>query len=100
MARTPNQSPKRLNLWARSRCLWKMGFGAYAEPVAKAAKSFGPPQILAEHIMNGHPVIVWGYYLYSTPVKYAWKTEAGKDIFGYRGEPHASCIRFCGKVCG
>ena len=71
----------------------KMGYGAYAEPVAKAAKSFGrgadvyknvSPQILAEHIMNGHPVIVWGYYLYSTPVKYAWKTEAGKDIFGYR----------------
>ena len=72
----------------------KIGYGAYAEPVAKAAKSFGrgadvyknvSPQILAEHIMNGHPVIVWGYYLYSTPVKYAWKTEAGRIFLGIEG---------------
>ena len=73
----------------------KIGYGAHAEPIAKAAKSFGrgagvyknvSARFLAEQISNGHPVIAWGYYLYTTPVKYSWKTEAGKDIFGYRGE--------------
>lgn len=73
----------------------KSGYGAHAEPIGKAAKSFGrgvgvykniSARFLVEQISNGHPVIAWGYYLYTTPVKYSWKTEAGKDIFGYRGE--------------
>lgn len=73
----------------------KSGYGAYAEPVVKASESFGreanaykniSARFLAEHISNGHPVIAWGYYPQTTFVKYAWKTEEGKDIFGYRGE--------------
>lgn len=73
----------------------KPGYGTYAEPIVKAAKSFGreanayknvSARFLAEQISNGHPIIAWGYYPYTTFVKYAWKTEDGKDIFGYRGE--------------
>lgn len=85
----------------------KIGYGVYAEPVAKAAKSFGheadvyknvSPQFLTEQILNGHPVIAWGYYPYATFVKYTWKTEAGKDIFGYRGEHTRVIYGFVGEA--
>lgn len=85
----------------------KPGYGTYAEPIVKATKSFGreanaykniSARFLAEQISNGHPVIAWGYYPYATFVKYAWKTEDGKDIFGYRGEHVRVVYGFDGEV--
>lgn len=85
----------------------KIGYGAHAEPVAKAAKSFGreadvrknvSARFIAEQILKGYPVISWGYYIYATPVKYSWKTEEGKDIIGYRGEHTRVIFGFVGEA--
>lgn len=85
----------------------KIGYGVHAEPVAKAAKSFGreadvhknvSARFIAEQILKGYPVIAWGYYIYATPVRYGWKTEEGKDIVGYRGEHTRLIFGFVGEA--
>lgn len=83
----------------------KSGYGVYAEPIAKAANSFGrdaqvykniSAPFIAEQIMNGHPVIVWGYTIGSTLVPYVWKTNEGKEIRAYRGEHVRVVVGFKG----
>lgn len=85
----------------------KIGYGAHAEPVAKAAKSFGreadvhknvSARFIAGQISKGYPVIAWGYYIYATPVRYSWKTEDGKDVVGYRGEHTRVIFGFVGEA--
>jgi uncharacterized protein YvpB len=73
----------------------KNGYGAFAQAIAPAAKTFGrdsesyfgvSEQFLAEQIYSGHPVIVWGFFNSPPFVKYFWNTKDGKKITAYRGE--------------
>jgi uncharacterized protein YvpB len=68
------------------------GYGAHAEPVAKAARNLGRsasthtgilPSFLATKIRENRPVIIWGYGI--TPRLDAWNTQGG-SVQAWLGE--------------
>lgn len=75
------------------------GYGAYGQPVAKAAKSFGrdaefttdiSAEMLATEIRAGHPIVIWGYTSL-TGKPYTWNVPNGGEVRAFRGE-HARVI--------
>ena len=73
------------------------GYGVYWEPIAQVGRVWkktevlenGTPQDLAEHISEGQPIIIWGYY--GRGKKLSWTTPEGKRIEAINGE-HARVV--------
>jgi hypothetical protein len=80
------------------------GYGVYADPIARAAQKWNAaravkgltPRQLAEELVVGNPVIVWGYL--GDGDLYEWQTPEGKTVqavlhehtftaYGFRGSP-------------
>ena len=66
------------------------GWGVYAQPVAKAARSYGrgatvqygvSASFVAQNIHKGNPVILWGIWDESATQK-SWKTPDGRKVSG------------------
>lgn len=66
------------------------GWGVYAEPVAKAVRSYGRQAtvrygvgigFVADQIYKGNPVVLWGIWNESATQK-SWKTPAGRTVSG------------------
>ena len=66
------------------------GWGVYAEPVAKAIRSYGRQAsvrygvstgFVADQIYKGNPVVLWGIWNESATQK-SWKTPAGRTVSG------------------
>lgn len=66
------------------------GWGVYAEPVAKAARSYGrgattqygvTASFVARNIHQGNPVILWGIWD-ETATQRSWRTPDGRTISG------------------
>ncbi len=69
------------------------GYGVYADPIARLGLRWkrtealrgGTSLQLAEHLLAGRPVIVWGYYAgLGEPM--SWQTPEGKHIDAVHGE--------------
>ena len=81
------------------------GYGAYAPPVAAAARSYGKSAAagfgvsanwIAEQIHADRPVVVWGYQY--TPTKFSWKTPGGQTIQAWQGEHTRTVVGVVGKA--
>ncbi|HSX27926.1 MAG TPA: C39 family peptidase [Candidatus Saccharimonadales bacterium] len=81
------------------------GYGAYAPPVAAAARSMGrgasaffgvSAGFLAQQIHDGHPVIVWGYQ--HSPTPFSWHTSNGQVIDAWQGEHTRTVIGVVGRA--
>ena len=66
------------------------GWGVYAEPVAKAVRSYGSHALvqykvsksfIASNIYKGNPVVLWGIWD-ETATQKTWKTPEGRTISG------------------
>ena len=66
------------------------GWGVYAEPVAKAARSYGrgattqygvSTAFVANNIYKGNPVVLWGIWN-ETATQRSWKTPDGRKVSG------------------
>jgi uncharacterized protein YvpB len=78
----------------------KVGYGIYAQALAKAAKEFGHetkvlinPSVkqIASEVIAGNPVVMWGYINDTVPKLSYFNTESGKRIPIYSNE-HARTI--------
>jgi uncharacterized protein YvpB len=85
--------------WDRS------GYGAYAPPVAAAARSAGrnasaffgvSASFISQQIHDGHPVVVWGYEF--NPTAFSWHTPSGKEIQAWQGEHTRTVIGVVGNT--
>lgn len=78
------------------------GYGVYWQPIEQLANKYvharhfehASPQLLAEHLSKGRPIVYWGYY--GRGEKLAWKTPEGKEIQGVRGEHARTLVGFVG----
>ena len=78
------------------------GYGVYWEPIARVARNYrqatdfrgwGIGQ-LTHQIASSNPVVIWVYSTNGSPV--SWNTQAGKSIFGVRGEHAVVAVGFVG----
>lgn len=83
----------------------KSGYGAYAPPVAAAARSLGRGAtvaygvgagFIAGQIHAGHPVVVWGYEF--TPTPFSWHTPGGREIQAWQGEHTRTVVGVVGRA--
>ena len=68
------------------------GYGVYWGPLAETARNWkkaeiiegGSTEMVIEHLLAGHPIIIWGYLGRGQPLK--WRTPEGKEIYAINGE--------------
>lgn len=80
----------------------KTGYGVYWQPVADVANNYvysevienASPQILAEHLLEGRPIVWWGYF--GRGKKINWQTPVGKKIEAVDGEHARTLVGFAG----
>lgn len=74
------------------------GYGVYGAPIARAAEGFGrdahfttdiTPQFLAQSVLAGNPVVLWGYTTLASPI--SWRTPKGGEVTALPGE-HARLV--------
>lgn len=84
----------------------KTGYGVFAEPIAKAARTYGrdaasfrnvSAKFLAEQIHAGHPVVIWGYWN-KAPANDVWNLPGGGQVNGYYGEHARTLIGVTGRA--
>lgn len=84
----------------------KTGWGVYAEPIAKAARSYGrgasahsnvSARFLAEQVYAGNPVVIWGYWNKSPRADF-WNLPGGGQVNGYYGEHARTVIGVVGRA--
>jgi uncharacterized protein YvpB len=83
--------------------MMKDGYGVYWDPVNEVANQYlrsevkqFTPQLLAQELSNGHPVVSWGYF--GRGKRYTWKTANGVEISGVNGEHARTIVGFLGSV--
>lgn len=79
------------------------GYGVYWDPIAKIGNAYlrsevfqASPQLLAQHISEGRPVVSWGYF--GRGNKLSWTTPGGREIVGINGEHARTVVGFSGDV--
>ncbi len=79
------------------------GYGVYWDPIAKLGNAYlrsevfqASPQLLAQHISEGRPVISWGYFGRGNTI--SWTTPSGRQIVGVNGEHARTVVGFSGDV--
>ncbi len=108
-----DQTPKKSGIWGDpdqgfvgliDGRMPQTGYGVYAGPIAQLASSWRPatvldiktPEALAAHLLQGRPIVIWGYY--GRGQKLSWATPEGKTVKAVNGEHTRTVIGFTGNA--
>jgi len=80
------------------------GYGVYWDPIAEVGARYRRTEVLrnataaqiAEHLTNGRPVIIWGYF--GRYKGYSWQTSTDKTVQAVNGEHARVAVGFSGDV--
>lgn len=84
----------------------KTGYGVYAGPIAKAARSFGRSAevatgvsagFLAQAIHSGNPVVIWGSSGRGPGASFSWNTPGGGTATGWVNQHARTLVGVVGK---
>ncbi|HYE22237.1 MAG TPA: C39 family peptidase, partial [Verrucomicrobiae bacterium] len=82
--------------------MFSTGYGVYWQPIADVGLKYkrtevlenGTIEQLIDHLNQGHPIVVWGYY--GRGNRSTWTTPEGRRIEGVNGEHARTLIGYTG----